>query len=476
MKIGLGVIIFIFLGVMIFMVRPVGVFVTGESSWAQDGTVKTLTRLPKFPASLAWSKMFKSKGEVLQEIVDVKLTTYPAKPSIPYRVAKHRTTGIFSTFEPREDQVKQIAPHYDLFLLIGLRGSLVPIIKKSNPSAKVLMYMANSLTSVATLLDPGSVDEENTDWILKNHPNWLLKDSDGKPIQGTSWSPKYWPDPGNKEWQAFFVKKVNKALKETGGLWDGVLFDEFLTTHTSHTASYVGSSGKQANYASDQAFQQAQLEFLRNVVPGLSVPILPNVDSPVLNPTSPAFNPEFFTEVQRIAGGAEAEVFVLHAPDQYGFLEKEMVEVYLDRAKKTPPGKMMILSSPTAGLEGNVERTLYAYFAYLLVAAPERAVYWAFKEGESSVPHFWFKEFDLDLGLPLGEMQSVGQVWKRDFANTLVVVNPNPEAASFAFKEIYFDVLGDSVKSPVSLGPNSGALLMKNKGTVPKAPLLHEVK
>jgi hypothetical protein len=476
MNMGLGIGFLIIVGVLVFLVHPAGVMFTGESSWAQDGRVKTLTRLPQFPASLAWSKLFKSKTEILQEIVDVKLTTYPAKPSIPYRVPKHRTTGIFSTFEPREDQIRQIAPHYDLFLLIGLRGNLVPIIKKSNPSAKVLMYMANSLTSVATLLDPGSVDEENTDWILKNHPNWLLKGSDGKPIQGTSWSPKYWPDPGNKEWQAFFVKKVNKALKETGGLWDGVLFDEFLTTHTSHTASYVGSSGKQANYASDQAFQQAQLDFLRNVVAGLSVPILPNVDSPVLNPTSPAFNPEFFTDVQRIAGGAEAEVFALHSPDPYGFLEREMVEVYLDRAKKTPPGKVMILSSPTAGLEGNIERTLYAYFTYLLVASPGRAVYWAFKEGDSSVPHFWFKEFDLDLGLPLGEMQSVGQIWKRDFANTLVVVNPNQKAASFAFTERYYDVLGDPVKSPVSLGPNSGVLLKKNQGTVPKAPSLHEFK
>jgi hypothetical protein len=457
-----------------FVIRPV--FWNGKSSWAQNGAIKTLTQLPAFPASLELSRLFKSKTEILQEILDVKLTTYPAKPSIAYRIARHRTTGIFSVFEPREDQIKQLAPHYDLFLLIGLRGSLVPIIKQVNPSAKVLMYMANSLTSVATLLDPGSVDAENTDWILKNHPNWLLKGGDGKPIQGTSWSPKYWPDPGNKEWQAFFVQKVNKALKQTGGLWDGVLFDEFLTTHTGHTNAYVGSSPKQVNYATDQAFQQAQLDFLKNVVPGLSVPILPNVDSPVLNPTSPAFNPDFFAEVLRVAGGAEAEVFALHSPDQYGFLEKEMVQVYLDRARNTPPGKMLILSSPTAALEGNVERTLYAYFTYLLVAAPGRGVYWAFKEGESSVPHFWFKEFDLDLGLPLGEMQSIGQVWTRNFANTTVVVNPNPTATSFAFKESYFDVLGGPVNSPVSLGPNSGVLLMKSKGTIPKAPLLHEVK
>ena len=92
-----------------------------------------------------------------------------------------------------------------------------------------------------------------------------------------------------------------------------------------------------------------------------------------------------------------------------------MIEVYLDRARKTPPGKMMILTSPTADLEGNIERTLYAYFTYLLVATPERAVYWAFKEGNSSIPHFWFKEFDLDLGQPRGEMQTVGSLWTARF-------------------------------------------------------------
>ena len=315
MKIGLGVIFFIFLGVMIIVARPHDVSFTGGPSWAQEGTVKTLTRLPALPDISLWARMLKPRGEIAQAVVDVKLSTYPEQPSIRYRAGKHRTTGIFSSFEPREDQVIKIAPHYDLFLLSALRANLVPIIKKYNPSAKVLMYMANSLTTVATLQDAGSIDKENTDWILKNYPDWLLKGSDGRPIQGTSWSPKYWPDPGNKEWQAFFVKKVNKALKTTGGRWDGVLFDEFLTTHTGHTAPYVGSSGKQANYGNDRAFQQAQLDFLRSVAPRLSVPILPNVDSPVLIPNTPAFNPEFFTEVQRIAGGAEAEVFALHAPE-----------------------------------------------------------------------------------------------------------------------------------------------------------------
>ena len=260
MKIGLGVIILIFLGAIILLARPLGISFTGRT-WAQDDTVKTLTQLPALPSFSLLSVPLKSEAEILRAIVDVKLTTYPEKPSSSFRPGQYRTAG-FSTFEPREDQIRKMALHYDLFLLIGSRGDLVPIIKKSNPAAKVLMYMANSLTSVATLLDPGSVDEENTEWIVKNHPDWLLKGSDGTPIQGTSWSPKYWPDPGNKQWQTFFVNKVNKALKTTGGLWDGVLFDEFLTTRTSHTASYNGASGIQANYASDAAFQQAPARVL----------------------------------------------------------------------------------------------------------------------------------------------------------------------------------------------------------------------
>ncbi|HEY7557161.1 MAG TPA: putative glycoside hydrolase [Candidatus Binatia bacterium] len=475
-KIAMGFIFLVFLGAIIFATRSGDVSFTSVYSWARDGAVTTLTQLPALPDISLWARTFKPRGEIAQAVVDVKLSTYPPKPSTSYRAGKHRTTGIFSSFEPREDQVIKIAPHYELFLLSALRANFVPTLKTHNPSAKVLMYIANSLTTVATLQDAGSIDKENTDWILKNHPDWLLKGSDGQPIQGTSWSPKYWPDPGNKEWQAFFVQKVNQALKSTGGRWDGILFDEFLSTHTGHTAPYVGSSGKQVKYTSDAAFRQAQLEFLRYVAPRLSVPILPNVDSPVLVPNTPAFNPEFFTEVQRIAGGAEAEVFVLHAPNPDGFLEKAMVEVYLDLARKTPPGKIMVLSSPTADLEGNIERTLYAYLTYLLVASPGRAVYWAFKEGESSVPHFWFKEFDLDLGPSQGEMQTVGTLWRREFANAAVVVNPNQEAATFAFKDTYFDTLGKPLTASVSVGPHRGVLLMKKQATVPKPPLLHEVK
>jgi hypothetical protein len=225
----------------------------------------------------------------------------------------------------------------------------------------------------------------------------------------------------------------------------------------------VGGGETQTKYSTDKAWQEAQLGFLRYVAPRVKVPLVANVEPVVLNPTSDGFNPEFFTEVQRIAGGAEAEVFVYHRPDRSGFLGREMVEVYLERVRQTPKGKMMFLNCATsASFGGNPDLTLFAYFTYLLVAGPEREVYWTCKEGDSEIPHFWYKEFDLDLGPPREEMRTVGGVWKRDFTNGTVVVNPSENLAAYSFDGQCVDVLGKPLHSPVTLKAQTGMLLIRN--------------
>jgi hypothetical protein len=435
--------------------------------------MRTLTRLPRLPA-VPWRYAFRNPNEqertkLLRDIFAVKLGTYPeAAPAHP-RAGKHRTMG-FANFEPTEAELEKLAAHYDVFYLSAAASHRIPVIKRVNPRAKVLMYFAGSLTRGAKLHDAGSVDEENTDWILRNHSDWLLKDKQGRPVTGKSWSVKYWADPGNEEWQAFFTRKLNAALEKSEGLWDGVILDEFLTGYASTAADWAGGGPAQVKYTTDRAWQEAQLVFLRYVAPRVTVPLVPNVEPVVLNPTSAGFRPEFFTEVQRIAGGAEAEVFVFHRPDAGGFLGREMVEVYLERARRTPPGKMMFLNSATAaGFSGNSDLTLFSYFTYLLVAGPEREIYWTCKEGDSEIPHFWYREFDLDLGPPREEMQSVGDLWKRDFANATVVVNPAPKPAAYSFEGACVDVLGRPVHSPVTLERLTGILLIRNQTILPGA-------
>ena len=454
---------------------------TGVRWWGIRGVTRpaagtraicTMTELPRLPGA-SWEYVFRNPSErerekLLRDILEVKLKTYPAVAPPFTRAGKHRTMG-FTNFEPTEGQIERLAAHYDVFYLNAPASHRIPVIKRANPRAKVLMYFAGSLTTVANLHDAGSVDEEDTGWIIQNHADWLLKDRQGRPVQGKSWSVKFWADPGNEQWQAFFAEKLNMALEKSGGQWDGVILDEFLTGHLSTAAPWAGGGRPQTNYATDKAWQEAQLAFLRYVAPRVKAPIVANVEPVVLNPTSEGFNPEFFTEVQRIGGGAEAEIFVFHRADRHGFLGKEMVEVYLDRARRAPPGKMTFLNSATAAsFGGNSDLTLFSYFTYLLVAGPEREIYWTCKEGDSEIPHFWYKEFDLDLGPPREEMQTIRDVWKRDFANATVVVNPGRGPAEYAFEGECVDVRGVPLRSPVSLPAQTGMLLIRNQ------TILHE--
>ncbi len=438
---------------------------TGPAAGASR--IRTVTELPQLPR-VPWRYLFRNpsgqeKDKLLRDILEAKLSTYPTEP-LPFpRAGKHRTMG-FTNFEPTERDIEILAAHYDVFYLGAVASHRIPVIKRYNPRAKVLMYFACSLTREAKLHDAGSVDEENTDWVLRNHSDWLLKNKQGKPVEGRSWSVKYWADPGNRQWQEFFATKLNAALDQSGGPWDGVILDEFLTGHESTAASWAGGGAVQAHYTTDQAWQEAQLAFLRYVAPRVKAPLVPNVEPVVLNPTSAGFRPEFFTEVQRMAGGAEAEIFVYHRAHPSGFLGKEMVEVYLERARQTPPGKMMFLNSATAaGFGGNPDLTLFTYFTYLLVAGPEREVYWTCKEGDSEIPHFWYREFDLKLGPPQEEMQTVGGLWKRDFANATVVVNPNQDTAEYSFTGTCVDVSGNPLRSPLTLETQTGMLLIRNK-------------
>ncbi|MBI4524220.1 MAG: hypothetical protein HY695_10465 [Deltaproteobacteria bacterium] len=384
------------------------------------------------------------------QVVDHKLSTYPTTRSAGRRVAKFRSTGLFASFEPSQEEVAKVARQYDLIMLVAARSHLVPVMKQYNPSLKVLMYFDSGLTPQASLIDAGSVDEQNTEWLVTYHPEWLLKDGWGNPIKGES----YWPDPGNQEWQAFFAEKLNRALELTGDVWDGVLLDQFLGFHNSHR-DYAGTE-LQVNYGNDSEFQAAQLSFLQGVSSMVSVPIVPNVEG-----LSIVTTPSFFSQAVEVSGGAEAEVFVMEAASSAGYSPPENIKRYIEVALNAPKDKLILLNSPTAGIAGDVDWTLYAYFTYLLVAAPDRQVYWTFKEGISAIPHYWYREFDLDLGLPLEGVKVIGDLWNRAFENADVVVNPTVNWRSYAFRGIYYDVLGRRLRSPLKVAPHSGLLLVK---------------
>ncbi len=290
------------------------------------------TKLPALPSDADF-----------HDLLRIKLSTYPPISSIGKR-PKLRIQG-FSSATPTTKAVEQLARHYDLWLLDAKRANLIPIIKKVNPNVGVWLYFASSLSTPAWDIDAGSVDSQNAKWIVKNRANWLLKGTDKKPIAGRSWNekagePKYWADPGNAEWQAFFVQKLNKLLSRAP--WDAVILDEFLAGHASHTHEWAGGANRQVNYPTDKLWQAAQLKFLRGVCPKVKVPIAPNVEAIALNPYSPAYSRSWFATIQRTAGGAEVEGFALSSGDATGYIEPETVAEYIKAAQATPAGKSIL--------------------------------------------------------------------------------------------------------------------------------------
>jgi len=429
-------------------------------------TLPTITRLPDFPEIPRNATSFTKQQEddFLRTIVDHKLSTHPVVSSRSYRIGKFTSTGIFDAFEPSEEQVARLAPHYDHVLFGAKRRQLVPLFRKHNPQIKAFIYCDSNLNPGFNLADAGSVDEENTKWVSENHPDWLLRDQSGKPIRASrELTGAYFPDPGNEEWQLFFARKVNKLLEVTGNHWDGALLDDFFGSRATYTG-YAGTA-MPANYASDETLRAAQLRFLKRVAPLVNVPIVPNIDA-----ISIAADPEFFSRVVEAAGGANNEGLPHESSEvaDGSNIGEETYGDYLEVIRKAPKHKYIGINSKPGGVAGDVDRLLYAYYTYLLIAGRDREVYWTFKEGFSDVPHYWFKEFDLDVGNPLGEYRRTGRVYTRGFDNGLVIVNPAKVTQSYELPGKLYDIHGKGVWGRITLPKFSGFLFVKDPSILPR--------
>ena len=74
---------------------------------------------------------------------------------------------------------------------------------------------------------------------------------------------------------------------------------------------------------------------------------------------------------------------------------------------------------------------------------------------------FWLKEFDLDLGAPLGEKYLQNGLWQRDFEKAKVLVNPSDNSLVFEFSEELYFANGGRAESPLILHPGSAEILFR---------------
>ena len=189
----------------------------------------------------------------------------------------------------------------------------------------------------------------------------------------------------------------------------------------------------------------------------IRVPIIVNMEGGAI-----VRRPAFVAEVAMAAGGAESEIFPEEMP-------VEDLRPYLETVQSLPPTVHIRINSKPAGFAGDIDDTLFAYYCYLLIADRQREVYWTHKEGTSDIPHYWYREFDLDLGRPKGDIQFGEHIWSREFENAIVIVNPDEQAAQYTWDTQidYYDVEGNQMQSPLKLDGRRALLLVKDLSILP---------
>jgi hypothetical protein len=147
----------------------------------------------------------------------------------------------------------------------------------------------------------------------------------------------------------------------------------------------------------------------------------------------------------------------------------EDLRPYLETVQSLPPDIHIRINSKPAGYAGDIDDSLFAYYCYLLIADRDRQVYWTYKEGTSDIPHYWYNEFDLDLGASLGKIIFGESIWSREFENVTVIVNPGEDAAEYTWPAgtDFYDVNGNLLQSPLSLDGRSAMLLVNNPSILP---------
>jgi len=285
-----------------------------------------------------------------------------------------------------EAQVRQYAALFDLVVVGGsARAGRVRTFHEAHPGMLVLAYTSGFDVHESSPLCA---------WIQARHPDWLLRDADGRPLH-TYRDPRRWAlDCGLPEVRAYFADSARRRARELGA--DGVLEDNVLPSWDFGTLAR--GAPRLQRYATAAEWREA----LEGYLAALEAAVAPGVLA--ANEVEPWTRHARIVAVEEMpAGGPRWEALVR------GFeaLARDSTRVpYLQHGLSGPddPARAFVAAS------------------YLMAVRP--GAYLGFhwpgpRESMRSLP-----EYRLALGRPLGPARSEDGVWWRDFEAARVLVNP----------------------------------------------------
>jgi hypothetical protein len=227
-------------------------------------------------------------------------------------------------------------------------------------------------------------------------------------------------DPGNPEYRSFWLERARQSQEELG--WEGVFIDNVEASLNSRRNLGL----LPASYPDDASYQVAVAGFLEylslNYFRPQGRPMWANVTA--LN-NGEFIRSEVFYRYLNYLDGVMIEDFAVDWSD--GFRSPEEWESQVELAERAQDlGRSVILVAQ--GHKLDKERQLFSLASYLL--ANQGKAYFRYSDAQLYNEIWFYDNYLLELGVPLGKRYAVGPYFKRDFTHGYVIVDPHSHTAS----------------------------------------------
>jgi Hypothetical glycosyl hydrolase family 15 len=325
-------------------------------------------------------------------------------------------------------------------------AQMIPRLKAGNPNLKVLMVV--DMMSVDPRDPAGDSDWAGYADAETNHRDWFLRGANQNPLVFKSYPRANVMDVGNVAYQDAGATRVGREAKADG--FDGVFLDD---ANASLRWVIAGGSGACVTYPTTAKWQAAVYSFLSNVAPQLhqaGLLVLANIGGSTITPG-------LWQKWNRPIDGAMEEAFTDGWTGRDSIANSQWREKLGHASWSEAAGKISLDHAVTRTRGG----ARYALATMLLVADGENV----FSASSDYSHELWWPEYATmnALGRPIGAYRVLGNgVYRRDFSNGVVLVNPQSRAASAVHLGGTYSGSGLHGATGVSLPQTSGVVLLRS--------------
>jgi hypothetical protein len=336
---------------------------------------------------------------------------------------------------------------YRVMILMHDDGAMIRRLKARNRNLKVLMHV--DMMGSDTRDPTGKSDWAGYAEAKAHHADWFLRDAGGSPLVFKGSPTAFVMDVGDSAYQNVGIARVTRSARARG--FDGVFLDD---ANASLRWVVVGGSAACVKYPTTAQWQAAVYAFLSTVAPRLHAAgllVVANIGGSIITPG-------LWQKWNGPIDGAMEESFTDGGTGPDSLANGRWLPKLRHALWSEATGKISLDHAVTATRVG----ARYALATMLLAARGENL----FSASIGYSREVWWPEYATasSLGSPLGAYRVLRSgVYRRDFTNGVVLVNPGPQATTKVRLRGTYSGSGLAKVTAVSLAPTSGVVLTKSR-------------